>query len=335
MYIYKHYDGPLYIIPAKSFYDPNTIANLKLEIPVDANYFAAHLPLYPIFIRLFSGLFGYLKSMIFVNLLFTVLLAFVFYHILKYFKLAQNPFLLTIVFLFLPRFLVIRSIGAPESLFIFLIVLSLFFFEKKNYLLAGLFGGLSVMTKTPGILLFPAYTLVILERAGWLRLKSIKFDWRLGYLLLIPLGLLSVFGLYWLQYGNFFAYFNSGDNIHLVAPFSVFNFQKTWVGTAWLEEIIFYFFLYLLTVISLKDIKHRSFFYFGLVFFIATIFVQHRDIARYSLPLWPLACIAFGNYFTSKKFLLAFLLLLSGIYLYAWNFLVYNVMPIGDWRPFL
>ncbi|PIP64483.1 hypothetical protein COW96_02250, partial [Candidatus Roizmanbacteria bacterium CG22_combo_CG10-13_8_21_14_all_33_16] len=25
LYIYKHYDGPLYIIPAKSFYDPEII----------------------------------------------------------------------------------------------------------------------------------------------------------------------------------------------------------------------------------------------------------------------------------------------------------------------
>ncbi|MFH0979536.1 MAG: hypothetical protein V1803_01150, partial [Candidatus Roizmanbacteria bacterium] len=133
----------------------------------------------------------------------------------------------------------------------------------------------------------------------------------------------------------FLAYFHSGDNIHLVFPFSVFDFQKSWVGTAWLEDILFYFFLYGLTTFNLKDSKHRSLFYFSLIFFIATVFVQHRDIARYSLPLWPMALIAFEKFFTSKKFLIVFLILLPAIYFYAWNFLGYNVMPIADWRPFL
>ncbi|EKE15482.1 MAG: hypothetical protein ACD_12C00002G0001, partial [uncultured bacterium] len=140
-------------------------------------------------------------------------------------------------------------------------------------------------------------------------------------IVLIPLGLLGVFGLYAKQYGDFFAYFHSGDNIHLTFPFAVFNFQKNWVGTAWLEEIIFYYFIYGLAVITLKDSKYRSFFYFSLVFFMATLFVQHRDISRYSLPLWPLALIAFEKFFTSKKFLIIFIILLPAIFLFAWNFL--------------
>lgn len=152
---------------------------------------------------------------------------------------------------------------------------------------------------------------------------------------MIPLGLLGVFGLFGLQYKDFWAYFHSGDNIHLVAPFSAFNYQKTWVGTAWMEEVIFYFFLYALTILTLWRSSRRSFFYFSLVFFIATVFVQHRDISRYSLPLWPLACIAFERFLTSKKFAVVFVVLLPAIYLYAMNFLLYNGMPVSNWRPFL
>jgi len=63
--------------------------------------------------------------------------------------------------------------------------------------------------------------------------------------------------------------------------------------------------------------------------------VQHRDISRYSLPLWPLACIAFENFLTSKKFLTVAAILLLGIFFYAWNFLIYNIMPINEWLPFL
>ncbi len=357
LYIYSHYDGPWYIVPAKTFYDPAEIKDLKLESTLPEKYFAAHLPLYPVLIRAVReiGVFReltYLKSMLSVNLLVTIGLAIFFYYFLARFKLTKNPLFLVSIFLFLPRFLVVRSVGAPESLFILLILLSLYFFEKGKFWWSGLFGGLAVMTKTPGLLLFAAYGLVFFERVLLsLRAKrsNLKneitssppaprndiFSWHWLGILLIPLGLLGVFGLFGKQYGDFLAYFHSGDNIHLVSPFSVFNFQKPWVGTAWLEDVFFYFFLYALTVVSLKQSKQRSLFYFSLVFFAVLIFVQHRDIARYSLPLWPMAIIAQEKFFNSKKFLIVFLILLPAIYFYAWNFSIYNIMPIADWRPFL
>lgn len=333
--IYKHYDGALYIIPAKTFYQVNKIDIPKvgfiLSLPLSPIYFASHLPLYPIFIRIFSLVFGYLKSMLVVNLSFTILLSILFYYILKTFKITEKPLVLTLVLLFLPRFLVVRSVGAPESLFIFCILLSLFFFEKKKYFFSGIAGMFAVATKIPGILLFAAYFLVILEE--YLKTKQFKIQWL--SILLIPLGLLAVFWLYWKQYGDFFAFFHSSGAVPMPYIFSVFNWKAKWVGTAWLEDVIFYFFLYGLTVYSLKNIKQRSFFYFSLVFYIAILFVQHRDISRYALPLWPMALIAFEKFFTSKKFLTVGVILLLAVYLYAWNFMTYNIMPIADWRPFL
>jgi Gpi18-like mannosyltransferase len=339
--IYKHYDGPLYVVVAKTFYNPQAIKSLHLEMTSPSKYFAAHLPLYPILIsagrelilqaHLSTNGLEYLKSMVGINLLSTIGLVLFFYYLLKKFKLTKNPLILASVLLFLPRFLVVRSVGAPESLFMLLVLLSLFFFEKEKFWIAGLFGGLATMTKTPGILLFAGYGLVFIERI----IKEKKFSWDWLGIILIPLGLLGVFKIYGMQYNDFFAYFHSGDNIHLSFPFSVFNFQKPWVGTAWLDEILFYYFIYGMTVLHLKNIKQRSFFYFSLVFFIATISVRHRDISRYSLPLWPLALIAFEKFFTSKKFLIVLIILLPAIFLYAWNLLLYNVMPISDWSAFL
>lgn len=330
-YVYRNHDGPLYIIVAKFFYNPEAIRRV-VELPLPAEYFAAHLPGYPFFIRLLGPAFGYMKAMISVNLIFSVLLGLFFYYLLKKFKLSKNPLLLTMVFMFLPRFYVVRSVGAPESLFILLILLSLFFFEKEKFLWAGIFGGLSVMTKTPGVLLFGAYSLVFLERL----IKTKKFEWRAYFsMLLIPAGLLTVFLIYWRQYGDFFAYFNSGDNFHLVTPYAVFNSLSKWIRSAWLEDIVFYFFIYALSLFYLRDSKYRSFYFFTLIFFVATLFIQHRDIARYSLPLWPLSCIAFEKFFTSKKFGYALIVLLPGIYLYALNFILSNVMPVANWKPFL
>ncbi len=331
-YVYRNFDGPLYIIAAKTLYKPEGIKQIGLELPLKAEYFAAHLPGYPLLIRLFGPWTGYLKAQIIVNLISTIILACFFFYFVTKFKLTKHPLLLTTVFLFLPRFYVVRSIGAPESLFMLFTLLSLFFFERKSYLIAGIWGGLSIITKSPGILLVPAYALTLVHeyvqthRVNWKALLGILF---------IPIGLLLVFLFYWLQYGDFFAYFHAGDNIHLVTPFSVFNYETTWVRTAWLEDVVFYFFMYALSLFFLRDLKYKSLYYYALVFFIPILLIQHRDIARYSLPLWPLACIAFEKVFTSRRFLLALVIVLPGIYLYAVNFLLFNVMPVANWKPFL
>lgn len=329
--VYQNYDGVLYIVPAKAGYNAKSIENLRLEFPLPTEYYPAHLPLYPFLISVFAPVIGFLKSMLFVSILGSIALGMFFYYFVSKLKLSVNPLYLTIVFLFLPRFFIVRSVGAPETFFLLFIVSSVYFFEKKNYFLAGLLGGLSAMTKSPGILLAGAYGLVALETL----IKEKKFNFRWLYLLLIPGGLLAVFYIYFIQTGDFFAYFNSGDNIHLVSPFAVFNFYKKWIATAWLEEILFYFIMYLYAILTLKNTKHRSLFYLPLVFFTASIFVAHRDLARYMLPIWPFAAIALSPLFTSKKFMLVILLLLPAIYLYALNFMLYNVIPVADWRPFL
>jgi len=333
--IYKHFDGPLYIIPAKTGYNPEAFKKIDREptLPHNPLYYAAHLPLYPFFIYFGSFAIGFLKSMVGVTVLSSIALAWFFYFILKKMNLTKHPLILTSVFLFLPRFLVVRTVGSPEPLFLLLILGSLFFFEKKGYFLAGILGGLATMTKAPGILLFPAYILVIIESC--IGIHKTKWDWKYLYLFLIPFGLFVVFGIYYIQFKDFFAYFHSGDNIHLLYPYSVFNASAPWVGTAWLEDIVFYFALYISTVVVLWKSKYRSFFYFALVFLTATLFVQHRDISRYSLPLWPLAAIAFEHVLTSKKALIVGAVLIFGIYMYAWNFLGSNVMPITEWLPFL
>ncbi len=369
--VIKHWDGPLYIIPAKTGYDINNNILKQAPLGLEGKYFAAHMPGYPATIAALSPFVGYPKATVLSTLLASIFMYCFFYYFLTKLKITDHKLILTTVLLFLtPRLYVVRSVGSPEPMFILFILTSIYMFVKKKYFWSGILGGLAVITKTPAILLFAAYVLFFVDQ--WRQTNKIEIE--RAWLLLIPASLLAVFVFYSRQFGDFFAYFNSGDNLHLIfPPFSVFNFQKDWVGTAWLEEIIFLYFFYGLTLITLWEkiinppmggatglpavasakvgreagqdplVQQNEFtqrfykisFYFVLLFFLSIISVQHRDISRYSLPLLPITLITFADFFTSRRFVIVLMLLLPAIYLYAINFMLYNIAPIADWSPFL
>jgi hypothetical protein len=62
--IRKNWDGPLYIIPAKTLYDKNHPVSLENPLGLTYNYFAAHLPLYPLTIRMLALVFSYPAAML-------------------------------------------------------------------------------------------------------------------------------------------------------------------------------------------------------------------------------------------------------------------------------
>lgn len=329
--VYRNFDGLLYVVAAKSWYLPSTISSLNLEGGLSPQYFAAHLPLYPAMIWAFAVGLGYVKSMMFVSLLSTVLLGWFFYYFIQSQKLSGKPLLLTFVFLMFPRFLVVRSIGSPESLFMLLILVSLFFYEKKNYLLAGLAGGLATMTKLPGILLFVAYGLSAVQQLR----EDVRFKFSWFWLLLIPAGLGAACLIYQQQMGDLLAYWHTGYVVPMPYPYAAFNATAKWVGTHWLEDVVFAFVIYALTLTYSYKHKIQSLFYFSVVFFTGLIFVQHRDISRYALPMWPVVCIVFEKFLTSRKTFIASILILPAVYLYAWAFMQGNAMPVGNWAPFI
>jgi hypothetical protein len=114
--ILRNWDGPHYIVVAKSFYDPSKIVPL-LFTDVSPSYYPAHFPLYPIFIAIFAPILGFFYSALFVNIAAGILLNYVFYRVAK--KYTDHPLLLTAVFtVFPPRFLVTRAILAPEPLMV-------------------------------------------------------------------------------------------------------------------------------------------------------------------------------------------------------------------------
>src|SRR3989344_7038788 len=222
--IYRNFDGLEYLVIAKTWYSPTLIAQIPQQL--EAIYYAAHFPGFPLLIALFAPLLGYLKSMLFILLLFTILASLAFYLLVRDFKLTSYPLMLTLVFLILPaRWVIVRSVGSPEPIFIFFIILSLYFFLKAIdnpipklgiIFISAVFASLAQLTRPPGAL----YTLALGFFVLWQSYKkgSLLYLLKFWPFILVPFTLIGVFWWYSLAYQDFFAYFHSGDNIHLFFP---------------------------------------------------------------------------------------------------------------------
>jgi len=344
--VFKNYDGPYYIVVAKTWYDKSLISkNFSLPTPVE--YYPAHLPGYPLTIAFLNSFVPGTWAMLISNLIFTVLATLTFYFFIFKFRLSQNPFWLSLVFLFLPaRWVAVKAVGSPEPLFIFSILASFYFFKSSfdkvennlispkkiplvDLLLAGIFGAMAQITKTPGILLFGSYLIYII----FFQKKCLT---KILPLLIIPLSILPVFWLYKMKTGDFLAYFHSGDNFHLVfPPYQAFSQNRSWLGDFWREDLVWQYLLGALTVILLIRQKYYDLASFAGLFFTATLFVAHRDLARYSLPLAPFSLIAFDKFIQKKEFKVALFIILPAIFLYAINFIAGNTAPIADWSPYI
>ena len=341
--IVANYDGPLFLAVTKTLYNQNLISSLfQFNLPTE--YYAAHFPLFPILIKLFAPIFGHVYSMLFVTVSSSALALIFFNKFIKDFVTKNQAMWLTFVFAILPaRWLIVRSVGSAEPLFIASTIASIYFFRKDNYWKAGVWGAVAQLTKSAGILLFVAYLstiiaphlrqLVTVPIKTWIKKLNLK---RVYPILLIPGALLLLFIFYGVRFNDFFAYFNSGDNIHLFfPPFQIFNYSAPWVGTFWLEEIIFVYLIGGLGVMKLIKKKETTLAWFVGIFFTSILFVSHRDIIRYSLPIVPFLFAAYSKSLIKKEFRYVAILLIIPIYLYSLAYISQNVMPISDWSPFL
>lgn len=339
--IYRNFDGLEYIYIAKTFYNPLAVAQLHQALP--ASYFPSHFPGFPILIALLAPFLGFLKSMLFVSLFFTAASAMAFYILAKDIGI-KNPLWLSTLFLFLPaRWVIVHSVGSPEPMFIFFTILAIYFFRKFENLndtvflwAAAISASLAQLTRPPGILIFIALFAYLgykfLQNKNFKKLLLLPFSYL--PLMLVPVTLLGVFYLFQLQLGDFFAYFHSGDNIHLtLPPFQVFNKSQFWVGDIWLEDIIYIFILGFLGGLLLIKQKLYPLAFFVLTYLMASILIAHRDISRYVLPIFPFVLIAFEKALSTKEFKIVFAIVILAIYLYSQNFLLANTAPIANLQP--
>ncbi|MBU0570215.1 hypothetical protein KKB40_05585 [Patescibacteria group bacterium] len=340
--IVANYDGPLFLVVAKTLYNPELIGNFSFTLP--AEYYVAHFPLFPLLIKIVAPFIGFPYAMLFITCASSFLAIYFFKLFIKDYVNKKHVLWLTFIFAIFPaRWLVVRSVGSPEPLFIATLIASVYYFKKKKYLSASVWGALAQLTKSPGILLFVAYFFALFipeyKKLGksdfsvWL--KSLNLQ-KFASITLIPLSLLGLFIFFKIQLNDFFAYFHSGDNLHLFfPPFQIFNFSQPWVGTFWLEEVIFVYLFGILGLLRLIKQKQNVLTWFVGIFFISTLFVSHRDIIRYSLPMIPFLLAGFSKELVRRDFKIAIALIIIPIYLFSLAYISQNIMPVSDWAPLL
>lgn len=329
--VLRNWDGPNFLMVARTWYDLEAIGK-RLFIPQDARYFAAHFPLFPLLISVFSNFMSSLYAGLVINLIFGLALNILFFTLAK--RYTKHPFFLTLVFtVFPPRYLVLRSVIASETLMLFCMLLSIYLWDKKRYFLGSIFGLFGVLTKIQALFLFPAFALETGERN--VRQKEC-FNPRTLWMLLIPLAFVGLSLFYYFRLGDFLAFFHAekGNNLYIYFPFSQFNYGNPWAGSH-LEDIIFYFIAMFSCIVTLWKRKERIWFFFSLIYTVFLIFIPHGDIARYAYPLLPMFLLTFESFFTSKIFKWSFILALPAMYFYAVNFMLVNQAPIADWSLLL
>ena len=80
--IAANFDGPLYIVIAKSFYNLEYIA-ANYSFPLPLEYYAAHFPMYPIIIRLFAVPIGFPWGMLMASLAGSLVSIYYFYAFIR------------------------------------------------------------------------------------------------------------------------------------------------------------------------------------------------------------------------------------------------------------
>jgi hypothetical protein len=333
----KYWDGPNYLFVAKTLYKfPEQYA--LQSYGNTPKYFAAHLPLYPLLIRVFTVVFTFEQSMLFVSILSSTLFTLVFYLLVKELNLSKEPFWVALLSIFLPtRALLYRNLGATEGLFMLMVYASFFSFYKKRYFWAFILAGLSTITRIFGIFLLPVYLFELVRTRKWSKL------WMLSFVLL-PLVLTFLY--YQSALGSFTAYFDINGKLIMSSPFYMLNlYSQTGVQHA-AELYLLFYVVYGFGLLFVKYPENASenpfknyksvIFNFSLLYYLLMLFVYHMDMSRYFMPIAPMCIlIPFGKLLERKYMKLSLLIIIPLLYIYSHGMIPTNVIDNATYTQLL
>jgi hypothetical protein len=316
--VYRFWDGPNYLNVARTLYAIRP-DNPLLAYVYRPTYFLTHLPLYPLAVRLFSFL-GYEPALLVVSVASTAVASLLFFRLLSKVWRVPSPLFLTFVMLFLPpRWLLYRSTGATEGLFLALALASILCFERERYGRASLFAALAAVTRINGLVFLPAYAVVLILK---------KRTRALAWLALIPSGLLLYFLFCAVRFGDFFAYFRPhGEKLSAFFPF---GFLPELFRKGVYHQAEFHILLALVYAIGISRLWSRPvLFWYCLFAFSLLVCVSTEDWSRYFVAMAPFALIlGFREVLDTKPLRWIFPLYIPLAVYYSWS-----VIPLNGCRP--
>ena len=217
-------------------------------------------------------------------------------------------------------FLLYRSTGASESLALALTLASLLAFETSRTGRAAVYGALATVTRISGIMLAPAYAVVL-----WRQRRARALAW----LALIPAGLLGYFLFCAVRFGDFFAYLRPhGEKLTRFVPF---GFLPVLFEKGLYHQVEFHILLALVYVVGTVRLRERfPVLFWYCVFELALLLcVSTEDWSRYFLAMAPFALIVGFHDLIDTRFFRWALPVFAGLSVYyAWG-----VIPLNGCRP--
>lgn len=267
--------------------------NRPFSLDRQANW--AFYPLWPTIIKLGSFFFNHplIVGLFLSNLFFLLGLIYLYRLVLIDFdeEIAYSTTLLAVIF---PSSYFCSRPG-PEALFLFLVIISLFYAKKQQWILAGFLSSLGVLTRLQGILLiFPLLWLYYKQYK-----KSKSHDSKAFSLFLMPLSLFSFMLYMYFLTGNFFANFSiqkAWDSSAAYPFLAMINYLFDPVIVSyygWDLSIISFVFILLLVLLTITLITYRGIPLEYIIYTLvsAYIIVSRNNIQgslRFMIPIFPL-----------------------------------------------
>lgn len=244
-------------------------------------------PLYPQLIKLASFVFGgnYVIAGWIVSMIFLLLSLIYFVKLIREFHAEVKPQLPLMFLLLFPTAFFLNSIYT-ESLFLFLSIASFYYALKKNFVLAGIFGFFSAITRITGLLLFIPLI--------WEYYKNYKFqrifNKRLLSICLIPLGTFVFFVYHYIKFGDFLLFLKveswwgrsfsiNGEHFLSTTNPAISNL---------VIDSLFVFFAFVTTYFVFKRLRTSYGLYMVATLLVALSSGTFMSIGRYILVLFPI-----------------------------------------------
>lgn len=316
--VYRFWDGPNYLTIARTLYDVRP-DNPLLAYVHEPRYFLVHLPVYPLLVRTLS-IVGYQQALLLVSVLATCAATILFYRLCRDVWKVASPGFLTLVFLFLPpRWLLYRSTGSTEAVYMAFTLAAIFFFERSKVGRASAAGVLATLTRISGLMIAPAFAVVL-----WRRRRFKELAW----LALIPAALAVYFLFCAARTGNFFEYFSQhGEKM---AAFRPFGFLPELFRKGLYHQAEFHILLALVYAVGTSRLRPFPTIFWYCVFELGLhVFISTEDWSRYFLAMAPFALVVgFRDVIDTKAFRWIFPPYVVAALAYAWG-----VIPLNGCRP--